>query len=605
MGKATILQALGEGEYTVRVDTGKAQRDAAVVRAQAEVTALEQQIADWQQTLDAFQTEEDAPARAEVDAAQVAYIAAMKGDPPPDAAAIRALITAHSKAMQALFAVRSRSALLRLQIDTWRFDLSRARKELAAWQALETEFEQTAWCADYTEAAVGEVPTLEIPGEYGAGETTLVLAPVEIAPTLPAGQIVAREVQTGPQAYFNAAILPGWQRHKPTYRAGTITSINRGADTADVLLDATPSSAQGLAINQASSLSGVPVRYMTCNAAAFETGDKVVVEFQAQDWAQPVVIGFVDHPRACDVIVLSRTGARKDYYGPGENDYVMRQYNVEFFRFRPSTFGADRRGELFAVDPGGSTYVYYDSAPFWWRGKVWVSERRSPDRPPQFGRIRAGDGEVVDFGMRAHRWSFDGTELVGLDYDSPLLNVRAVVVNPVPRLVVINEETGETALVHDVLRYTSGLGPLSGVAKSRNGKLAVHINFDGHFIKLVDHRTDTHLYTISLGGLSLVDLAISRRYVAALTIDGSTDAQELRLYDINNGGLLDSYPLGTAGVTTGLSLTDAHAVTVDMKGAGGVSTVRVYRIVQNEFVFDGSGSLFGSSVDSGVGYGGN
>ena len=603
MGKATILEALGEGQYTVRVDTGKAQRDANVARLTVQIATLEQQIAAWQQTLDAFEENEEAPARAAVEAAQTAYIIAMKTTPPPTAAAVRALITAHSAALKTLFEVRARSALLRLQLDAWRLELAQARKDLAAWQAVEVEFDQTAWCADYTEAAAGDVPTLEIPGEYAPGGASLVLAPREVPPTLPAGQIVAREVQTGAQAYFNAAILPGWQRHMPTYRAGTITSINRSADSADVLLDATPSSAQDLDINQTATLAGVPVRYMTCNAAAFEIGDRVVVEFQAQDWAQPVVIGFVERPRACDVIVLSRTGARMVEIEP--DVFVSRQYNVEFFRLRPGNFATDLRGELFAVDPGGGSYVYYDSPPFFWRGKVWVSQRSSPDRLPQFGIVRANDGETINFGMRAHRWCFDGAELVALDYDAPFLAGRAVVVNPVPRTVVINPETGETGQVYDVLRYTGAIGPLSGVMKARNGKLAAHINYDGHFVQVWDHRTDTYLYTISLPGLNLVDLAISRRYVATLTIDSGSDMQELRLYNIANGAMLDSVPLGTAGVTTGLSLTDAHAVAVDMRGAGGFNVARVYRIEGGDLVFDGSSNLFGSSVDTGVGYGGN
>ena len=38
---------------------------------------------------------------------------------------------------------------------------------------------------------------------------------------------------------------------------------------------------------------------MTCNAKAFEVGDRCVVEFGGQDWASPRVIGFVDNPKPC------------------------------------------------------------------------------------------------------------------------------------------------------------------------------------------------------------------------------------------------------------------------------------------------------------------
>jgi hypothetical protein len=99
--------------------------------------------------------------------------------------------------------------------------------------------------------------------------------------------------------YFNAAILPGWQKFFPTYRLGVITNIDTAADEADVLLDDALSSAQGLNINQADVLRDVPIEYLDCNAAAFEEGDRVVVKFESQDWDQPKIIGFEKEPRSC------------------------------------------------------------------------------------------------------------------------------------------------------------------------------------------------------------------------------------------------------------------------------------------------------------------
>ena len=57
--------------------------------------------------------------------------------------------------------------------------------------------------------------------------------------------------------------------------------------------------AQRLDVNQSTTMANVPIVYMTCNAAAFAVGDRVIVEFQANDWTQPRVIGFVDYPKAC------------------------------------------------------------------------------------------------------------------------------------------------------------------------------------------------------------------------------------------------------------------------------------------------------------------
>ena len=76
------------------------------------------------------------------------------------------------------------------------------------------------------------------------------------------------------------------------------------------------SSAQRLDVNQATTLANVPVVYMSCNAAAFEVGDRVIVEFQANDWKQPRVIGFVDYPKACAGGAL--------YCIPADNDALLR-----------------------------------------------------------------------------------------------------------------------------------------------------------------------------------------------------------------------------------------------------------------------------------------
>jgi hypothetical protein len=111
--------------------------------------------------------------------------------------------------------------------------------------------------------------------------------------------LTAREVQSPEQAFWNAAVLPGWQKWKPTYRLGTITALDVEADTASVTLDAATSSAQGLNVNQATSLTAVPVEYMTCNASAFEIGDACLVQFVGQDQAAPKVVGFKDHPKSC------------------------------------------------------------------------------------------------------------------------------------------------------------------------------------------------------------------------------------------------------------------------------------------------------------------
>lgn len=113
------------------------------------------------------------------------------------------------------------------------------------------------------------------------------------------GVMTGRQVMSPSQAYYNAAILPGWQKFKPMYRWGTASNVDYEANTMTVTLADATSSAQGLNVNAQSVLFDVPVEYMTCDAGAFEDGDRVVVQFRNQDQSLPLVIGFVDNPRAC------------------------------------------------------------------------------------------------------------------------------------------------------------------------------------------------------------------------------------------------------------------------------------------------------------------
>lgn len=180
------------------------------------------------------------------------------------------------------------------------------QQRLETLQGLPADTVKSAWCADYTENLSGEVGTVEIPGE---GQEKIVIRPgfEEAAAYTPArdGALNFRAGQSPEQVYFNAAILPGWQKWMPLFRAGEITAMDYTADTADVTLDAETSSAQGLGIDPLGTvnLQDVPVEYMECNAAVFTVGDRVVVKFREQNPADPVVIGFESEPKPCDIIV--------------------------------------------------------------------------------------------------------------------------------------------------------------------------------------------------------------------------------------------------------------------------------------------------------------
>lgn len=166
-----------------------------------------------------------------------------------------------------------------------------------------------AWCADVTQDLSGDVGTIEVPGEPAGG--------MNIRPGYAdaAGYDQARDgmlqlpiASTPSGAFYNLAMLPGWQKWKPTHRYGVITALEispseGGADYCDVELDVAVSSGQALEINQTETLEHVPIQYMCCNGPAFEIGDRVIVEFTAQDWNNPVVIGFMEKPKYCHPLV--------------------------------------------------------------------------------------------------------------------------------------------------------------------------------------------------------------------------------------------------------------------------------------------------------------
>jgi len=164
------------------------------------------------------------------------------------------------------------------------------------------------WCADYTLDLAGVFQTLEIKGQ----PDQIILAPGYVDPdtsephwNMEAGALTPILGMTPAQAAFNWAILPGWQKWKPMYLVGEITAIDSENDTADITFDDARSVAQNLPVAYWESYPAIPVEYMDCNATAFEVGDLVVVEFAAQDWTQPRVVGFVSEPKGCGLTVIA------------------------------------------------------------------------------------------------------------------------------------------------------------------------------------------------------------------------------------------------------------------------------------------------------------
>lgn len=288
MGRATINSEVGRAKYRVSLDFGQDTLNDKIAALQARVSDLEGEQVTLESNLAQAQADE-LTARSELNAAIASYRASIEaggGSAEKQAVqdATRLSITAQillQQANTALSGNKAERATAQAKIDY-----------LSTFSLTET---RDVWCADYTLDASGQVATVEVPGEADA----VVIAPGADPAVDADGLATARPAQESHQLYFNYAILPGWQKFSPTYRFGQITAIDRQNNTCDITLEAAASSAQDLDINQSATLSAVPVEYMTCNAAAFEVWDYVLIKFEGGEWGSPKVVGFKEEPRPC------------------------------------------------------------------------------------------------------------------------------------------------------------------------------------------------------------------------------------------------------------------------------------------------------------------
>lgn len=292
MGYARIVSGGDDGRYVIEIDQGLATKTAALSALSLILAQLDVNLATQQAIVDEADARE-AIARQQLDDAVDQYAAALQAGE----------ATAEDATLVSFYVNRLRKIEIehlpaRRALALFKLDRTTTLGRIAYWNQFQPVSQRPAWCADLTESIAPDsiVATCEIPGD-----TNLVLvAPSGRAWSPADGYIQGREVCSPAQSFFNAAIFPGWQKFKPTYRWGTATAIDYEADTMDVDLEPATSSAQGLSVNQSSSLSAVQVQYMTCNAAAFEVGDRVIVQFVGQAWDEPRVIGFVDNPKPCE-----------------------------------------------------------------------------------------------------------------------------------------------------------------------------------------------------------------------------------------------------------------------------------------------------------------
>lgn len=324
-----VLEHLGEARYRVRhtydrerADARRAALEAYIVDLSNAISQAQLQLADLQAAVD------DAH-----DALQTA-IATFRAGGGEDTGPV-------VQAQSALAAAAAKRDAQRAVVDTLRWRRARAQIDLdALTRRMPDDPVLECWCADYSvDIAPGtEVGLIDWHGDPRV-PTPLTAPVMQPGHEGAAGYDLARDGRLLPtptmglyEWLYAYLLMPGWQRWLPLYRLATITALD--GDFAAVALDGAQTwSADGetLPINPGATLSGVPVRYMSCHGAAFAVGDRVVVRFRDRRWDRPEVVGFQANPRPCAAFFVTvfavglyayaRNGVERQILAdPGTND---------------------------------------------------------------------------------------------------------------------------------------------------------------------------------------------------------------------------------------------------------------------------------------------
>jgi hypothetical protein len=198
------------------------------------------------------------------------------------------------------------------EIAALRFQIESLKKQKAEIEGYAEEAETQiydVWCVDLGEITVGSIVGLiEIDSEINGG--------INIMPAETDGAVYDKDrdgisiynaIMDPIARFYNMSIGPGKEKWYPRFRYGEL--YNKIDDTASIKVSPYTSSMEpDIDLNIKDTLYSVPIEYPPCNGGAFVNGDIVVVSFTDNDWNQPKVIGFKDHPKSCGQLVFVQFG---------------------------------------------------------------------------------------------------------------------------------------------------------------------------------------------------------------------------------------------------------------------------------------------------------
>jgi hypothetical protein len=304
MGKATILESLGEGEYRIKVEFDNTRVQGAITAMSDLISQLSAQLPDLIAVRDAW---------ASVFQAHYEVLNNYLQTTPPEYYAL------HPETLKELTAqaykAKATYDITRREVDRMRLKITGIEREK---NYLEThcpnDFEARAWCVEFNEDLTGTTGTIECDyalmrdGDTIKNDTGIWLPAAIAAP----GTQMQHPLASSPHAtWINLCMAPAMQQHKGRYRIATITGLDEinnkcnlsfegvgdVGGSSDKLLPDKPifPNVNGA---QSQNVTGADVVYGACGASAFEIGDRVIVDLH-DGAGTPTVIGFYSHPKQC------------------------------------------------------------------------------------------------------------------------------------------------------------------------------------------------------------------------------------------------------------------------------------------------------------------
>jgi hypothetical protein len=307
MGRATILQSLGAGQYHVRVEFDNAAVDAKLAAIDTKLTEITAKLAE----LATAKADKLALFNSASDALN-AYIAITPTDSIiADPSALNTLTAALYKARLAYDKAAHDEKRAKLQ----KTGLEKEKEYLEKY--CPADFETTAWCPQFNESLTGTVQTIEI--DYLLERDVItnqirrdtgfwLVDPVNHFN--PVNTQLQHPLASSAHAnWFNLAIAPAVQRDAPRFRVATIIDaaahriqFDGQYDTEEFTTRLANEAPIFPAFNGVQQEFYTDARFLYPCADIYEDGDRVIVEMAPYDIAPfktPTVVGFYSNPRQC------------------------------------------------------------------------------------------------------------------------------------------------------------------------------------------------------------------------------------------------------------------------------------------------------------------